>query len=67
MKTTKTFSSWIGDKDLTRDEYIREFLDTTIQVGALFDGKMGDATVQKYFAFRDLVSELAGQKWDKAE
>lgn len=66
MKTTKTFSSWIGDKDLTRDEYIREFLDTTIQVGALFDSK-GYDTVQKYFAFRDLVSELAGQKWDNSK
>lgn len=64
---TKTFTSWIGDKELTRDEYIKVWLDSTIQVGALFDGKMGDATSQQYFAFRDLVSDLAGKKWDQSK
>lgn len=64
MKTTKTFTSWIGDKELTRDEYIKEWLDSTIQVGALFGGKH---SVAKYFEFRDLVAEVAGQQWDRAE
>lgn len=64
MKTTKTFSSWIGDKDLTRDEYIQEWLDSTIQVGALFGGLH---SVSKYFEFRDIVAEHAGIKWDQAE
>ena len=64
MKTTKTFASWIGDKELTRNEYIKEWLDSTVQVGALFGATH---SVGKYFEFRDLVAELAGQQWDKAE
>jgi hypothetical protein len=65
--TTKTFTSWNGDKELTREQYIQEWLDTTIQAGALFDGKMGDDTVQQYFAFRDLVAKQAGIKWDNSK
>jgi hypothetical protein len=65
MTTAKTFTAWNGDRELTREQYIREWLDTTIQVGALFDGKMGDVKSQQYFAFRDLVSAYAGAKWDK--
>ena len=65
--TTKTFTSWNGDRELTREQYVQEWIDQTIQVGALFDGKMGDSTVQQYFAFRDLVSDLAGKKWDQSK
>jgi hypothetical protein len=64
---TKTFTAWNGDRELTREKYIQEWLDQTIQVGALFDGKMGDATVQQYFAFRDLVAKQAGIKWDQSK
>lgn len=62
---TKTFTAWNGDKELTREQYIQEWLDSTIAVGGLFDGKMGDVTSQQYFAFRDTVADLAGKKWDK--
>ena len=62
---TKAFANWTGkDRHLTRDEYIKEWLDTTIQYGTLFGG---DITVGKYLDFRDAVEELAGKKWDNAK
>jgi hypothetical protein len=63
MKTTKTFSSWIGDKELTREEYIKMWMEETIKFGALFEGK----GVFKFFDIRDAVAEQAGIKWDQAE
>lgn len=62
MNTTKTFTAWNGDRQLTRDEYIKEWLEVTIQFGTLFGG---DPLVGKYLDFRDAVAERAGDKWDK--
>ena len=62
MNTTKTFTAWNGDKELTREQYIAEWLEATIQFGTLFGEKEG---IYKYFALRDLVAEQAGAKWDK--
>ena len=62
MNTTKTFTAWHGDRQLTRNEYITEWLDTTIQFGTLFGA---DPLVGKYLDFRGAVAELAGAKWDK--
>lgn len=63
--TTKAFANWTGkDRHLTRDEYIKEWLDTTIQYGTLFGG---EPLLGKWLDFRDAVTELAGKKWDNAK
>jgi len=62
MNTTKTFTTWNGTKELTREQYIAEWLDPTTQFGTLFGG---NALVGKYLEFRGAVAELAGIKWDK--
>jgi len=64
MNTTKTFKAWNGDRELTREQYIAEWLDTTTQLGALFGGDTLGA-IAKYLDFRDAVAEQAGIKWDK--
>ena len=61
---TKTFKTWFGDKEATRDEFIKEWLDETIKFGTLFGG---DSKVGAYLDFRDAVAELAGKKWDNAK
>jgi hypothetical protein len=61
-QATKTFTAWTGDRELTREEYIQEWLDATIQFGTLFGG---DDLVGKYLDFRGAIIEVAGKKWDK--
>lgn len=63
--TTKAFANWTGkDRHLTRDEYVQEWLDATIQFGTLFGG---DSKVGTYLDFRDAVAEQSGKAWDKAK
>lgn len=59
---TKTFTSWNGDRELTREEYVQEWLDATIQFGTLFGGDI--KTAKHFWDLRDLVSAQAGAKWD---
>jgi hypothetical protein len=61
----KAFANWTGkDRHLTRDEFITEWLDHTIQFGTLFGG---DSKVGAYLDFRDQVAIQAGKKWDNAK
>lgn len=61
---TKTFKNvvWGTEKELTRDEYIQEWLDATIQFGTLFGGD--PVTAKKFWDMRDTVGEQAGINWD---
>jgi hypothetical protein len=61
---TKTFKAWNGDRELTREQYIQEWLDATIQFGALFDGK-DMQEFNKFFELRNAIEQQAGNKWDK--
>ena len=63
---TKAFANWTGkDRHLTRDEYIKEWLDSTLQFGSIFSGDI--ARAQIFFEFRDSVAEHAGIKWDDSK
>ena len=61
---TKTFKAWNGDRELTREQYVQEWLDATIQFGTLFDGGTMKE-FNKYLELRDAIAEKAGNKWDK--
>jgi hypothetical protein len=58
---TKTLRTWFGDKQVTRDEFIKEWLEETMKFSALFGA---DPTLSAYLEFRDAVAEQAGKKWD---
>jgi hypothetical protein len=65
METTKAFANWTGkDRHLTREQYILEWLDATIQFGALsYDDKFTKA----FLEFRGAIVEQAGKKWDESK
>jgi hypothetical protein len=63
VQTTKPFANTFGrEVQLTREQFIDRWLDSTIQFGTLFGG---DPSVGKYLEFRGAVAELAGKSWDK--
>jgi hypothetical protein len=57
---TKTFDSFFGTKEVTRDAFIRQWLDTTYQYSQLFYDSNGD----DLFKFQAVLGELAGKAWD---
>jgi hypothetical protein len=65
MNTTKTFKAWFGDKEVTREEFVREWVETTYQYGHLFLAN-SDAP-EKLVAFQNTIAELAGMEWDNSK
>jgi hypothetical protein len=58
---TKTFDSFFGTKEVTKDEFIREWLGTTHQYSQLFYGaENGKALID----FQLELEELAAKAWD---
>lgn len=57
---TKTFKSWNGSRELTRDEYIAEW---TSEIGK-FCMLVPHADLQ---AFESIVAANAGKAWDKSK
>ena len=60
---TKTFKDaiWGTEKELTRDQYIQEWVDASLQFAPLFP----DMQTFKYFDMVDVIRDQAGAKWDK--
>ena len=58
---TKTFDSFFGTKEVTKDAFIRQWLDTTHQYSQLFYGaENGKALID----FQLELEELAAKAWD---
>ena len=57
---TKTFDSFFGTKEVTRDAFIRQWLGTTHQYSQLFYGNS-----KALIDFQFELGELAGKAWDK--
>lgn len=61
MSKTKTFSNGWGSKDLTRDEYIKHWLEATHQFTTIFYGIDEGITL---ISFQGDLVEAAGKYWD---
>ena len=55
---------WNGEVELTRDEYIKEWLETTHQYSYMF---YKNARPQALLTFQLMLSDLAGKEWDSKE
>jgi hypothetical protein len=60
---TKAFANWTGkDRHLTRDEFVKEWLETTYQYSKLF--LIHSEESSKLVNFQKTLADLAGQEWD---
>ena len=61
---TKTFDSFFGTKEVSRKEFIEQWLKTTHQYTQMFYGADKGGTLMD---FQFVLQELAGKAWDKHE
>ena len=59
---TKSFDSFFGVKQVSREDFIKQWVETTKQYTSLFYSN-GDG--DKLLDFQFKLQELAGKAWDK--
>lgn len=62
MSKTKTFSNGFGSMDLTKDEYVRTWLNHAKQMIDLF--KNADM-MEEYFSMMCDIEDASAKMWDK--
>lgn len=65
MSDTKTFKNSFGrDVQLTRDEYINQWVETTHQYAYIIGS---EGSLDKLNEFQNELIRLAGKKWDNSK
>ena len=62
MNTTKTVKAWHGETEVTREEFVKQWVETTYQYGKLFLAHTDEPN--KLIDFQKTIADLAGKEWD---